>query len=389
MQPANYHHIIKHMKTISVIILLLTLTLSVNAAIREVKIHGTIKGLGNEEIALLDANQQEITRVKARGDKFEIITKTETDDGRYYFLYVPSVGPLGLSMSIPTLFFFIDSDNIEVIAEIKDQKVNRKMIKGSPIMDEYDAIFERLPVKKELEKAAVSYNQAFKAYNEISQTESNLQILKKAGEKVDSLQAVQSQQLLDLIPRMSKSKALALIIYSYNNHKPADELEVLLNRFDAGIRNCYGLSQMQHKIDLVKGCEIGRPSPDFELKNLKGQSVKLSSLRGKYTLIDFWASWCGPCRKEIPNLKKVYAAYKDKGLQLIGVSLDNSDAAWRKAVEEEQLDYLQLNDPENITGKLYNFSGIPFIILISPEGIILEKGLRGAEVEEKVAKFLK
>lgn len=377
------------MKTLSVIILLLTLTLSVDAAIREVKIHGTIKGLGNEEIALLDANQQEITRVKANGDKFEIITKAETDDGRYYFLYVPSVGPLGLSMSIPTLFFFIDSDNIEVIAEIKDQKVERKEIKGSPTMDEYDAIFENLPVKKELKKASESYNKAFVAYNEVSQTESNLQVLKEAGKKLDSLQAVQGQQLLDLIPRMSKSKALALIIYSYNNYKPANELEALLNQFDSSIRNCYGLSQMQHKIDLVKGCEIGQPSPDFELKNLKGESIKLSSLRGKYTLIDFWASWCGPCRQEIPNLKKVYAAYKDKGLQLIGVSLDNSDTAWRKAVEEEQLDYLQLNDPKNITGKLYNFSGIPFIILISPEGIILEKELRGAEVQEKVAKYIK
>lgn len=377
------------MKTISVIILLLTLTLSVGAAIREVKIHGTIKGLGNEEIALLDANQQEITKVKANGDKFEIITKAETDDGRYYFLYVPSVGPLGLSMSIPTLFFFIDSDNIEVIAEIKDQKVNRKEIKGSPTMDEYDAIFENLPVKKELKKASEAYNKAFEAYNEVSQTESNLQVLKEASKKLDSLQAVQGQQLLDLIPRMSKSKALALIIYSYNNSKPADELEVLLNQFDSSIRNCYGLSQMQHKIDLVKGCEIGQPSPDFELKNLKGESIKLSSLRGKYTLIDFWASWCGPCRKEIPNLKKVYADYRDKGLQLIGVSLDNSDAAWRKAVEEEQLDYLQLNDPKNITGKLYNYSGIPFIILISPEGIILEKELRGAEVQEKVAKYIK
>lgn len=378
------------MKTFAIILsIFFSLTFSVNAAIREVKIHGTIKGLGNEEIALLDANQQEITRVKARDDRFELVTQVETDDGRYYFLYVPSVGPLGLSMSIPTLFFFIDSDDIKVNAEIRDQKVNRKEIKGSPTMDEYDVIFENLPVKKELEKAVVGYNKAFHEYNEVSETESNLQLLKEAGKKLDSLQAMQSRQLLDLIPRMSKSKALALIIYSYNNHKPADELEALLNRFDAGIRNCYGLSQMQHKIDLVKGCEIGRPSPDFELPDLDGKPVRLSSLRGKYTLIDFWASWCGPCRKEIPNLKKVYAGYKDKGLQLIGVSLDNSDAAWRKAVDEEQLDYLQLNDPENITGRLYNFSGIPFIILISPEGIILEKGLRGAEVEEKVAKYLK
>ena len=112
-------------------------------------------------------------------------------------------------------------------------------------------------------------------------------------------------------------------------------------------------------------------------------------MRGKYVLVDFWASWCGPCRKEIPNIKKVYAEFKDKGLEVVGVSIDNSDKAWKKALEEEKLDYLQLGDPKNITSKLYNYNGIPFIILISPEGIILDKGLRGNEIRTKIAEYIK
>ena len=105
----------------------------------------------------------------------------------------------------------------------------------------------------------------------------------------------------------------------------------------------------------------------------------------KMVFVDVYTSWCGPCRREIPNIKKIYAEFKDKGLQVVGVSIDSSDKAWKKALEEENMDYLQLYDPEGITSKLYNYNGIPFIILISPEGIILEKGLRG----EKITEYLK
>ena len=105
--------------------------------------------------------------------------------------------------------------------------------------------------------------------------------------------------------------------------------------------------------------------------------------------MDFWASWCGPCRREIPNIKKVYAEFKDKGLEVVGVSIDHSDEAWKKALEEEKLDYLQLSDPKSVTSKLYNYNGIPFIILISPEGIILNKGLRGNEIRTKITEYIK
>ena len=129
--------------------------------------------------------------------------------------------------------------------------------------------------------------------------------------------------------------------------------------------------------------EFSCPTPDGS-KNLGPQDFK-----GKILVLDFWASWCGPCRREIPNIKKVYAEFKDKGLEVVGVSIDHSDEAWKKALEEEKLDYLQLSDPKSVTSKLYNYNGIPFIILISPEGIILNKGLRGNEIRTKITEYIK
>ncbi|MEG1950323.1 MAG: TlpA disulfide reductase family protein [Odoribacter sp.] len=384
------------MKYIILSVLMIVSTLA-NAAVEKVKVHGSIKGLGNEEVVLLNSDYTEITKTKGVNDQFEIITNVETGDGRYYNLYIPSIAPLGPSMSIPTMFFFIDSSDIEITANIteeiihgeKSKKINREKIKGSEAIKEYEEIFDHLPVKKMQDEISPLYNKAFDDYNYVAQTDENRKALSKYGHLIDSLQKVEAQQILDLIPTKPKSKMLALIVYNYYNDKPANELSAIINQFDLSIRDCYGLKKMQDKFDLINGCEIGQAAPDFELKNSEGKEVKLSSLRGKYTLIDFWASWCGPCRKEIPNLKKVYADYKDKGLQLVGVSLDETTEKWYKAIEEEELNYLQLNDPKNITGKLYNFNGIPFIILISPEGIILEKGLRGTEVREMVAKYLK
>lgn len=384
------------MKLVFLFLFFVNLTFSLNAAVEKVKVYGVVKGLGNEEIVLLDHNQQEISKTNARNGRFELTAQVETGDGRYYCLYVPSVGPLGLSMSIPTLYFFVDASDIEIKAEVKTEikagteckKVKMKNIKGSPMMDEHRSIYDNLSVGKELSVAIRDYNKAFENYNHIAQTDENYKLLKEAGQRTDSLQRVQKQELRDLIPQKNKSIALASIISSYYGYEEVAILETLLNQFAPEIRTCYPLAKMQEKINLVKRCEVGQPAPDFTLKSLDGEFRSLSSFRGKYTLIDFWASWCGPCRKEIPNLKKVYADYQAKGLQLIGVSSDRKEKDWKKAVEEEELDYPQLNDPDNLTGRLYNFQGIPFIILISPEGIILEKELRGEEVRKKVAKYL-
>lgn len=131
-----------------------------------------------------------------------------------------------------------------------------------------------------------------------------------------------------------------------------------------------------------------RVAPEIALKNPDGVEMKLSSLRGQYVLIDFWASWCMPCRRENPNVVRLYNKYKNKGFTIFSVSLDKDAEAWKEAIEKDGLvwpnhvsDLLQWNSP---LPQLYGFSGIPHTVLVNPEGNIIGVGLRGASLEQKL-----
>ena len=130
----------------------------------------------------------------------------------------------------------------------------------------------------------------------------------------------------------------------------------------------------------------GNPAPEFTFQNEKGKTINIKKLKGKIIVLDFWASLCGPCRKEIPNVKKVYAEYKDKGIQFLSVSIDAKKEAWTKALKEEQMPWMQGWTPD--AGKsvmnTYQFGGIPFIILIDKEGNIYRKNLRGEDIKNAI-----
>ena len=292
-------------------------------------------------------------------------------------------------MSIPTISFFVDAPRITVTAELKEKQMKLLKLKGSAGSKEYDRIVRSLPTSKHTEEIYGNYNRAFHEYNMVSQTPENREKLETASNALDRWQTQRRQEIFDLLSQYKGSMPFAVLISSYFNVENVDEAEKVWEQFDPSIRHCYALKKMEELILQTKKCAVGQEAPDFELVTPEGKRIKRSDLRGKYVLVDFWASWCGPCRKEIPNIKKVYSEFKDKGLQVVGVSIDRSEKSWRKALEEEQMEYLQLLDSENITSKLYNYNGIPFIILISPEGIILNKGLRGEIIRETISKYLK
>ncbi len=135
----------------------------------------------------------------------------------------------------------------------------------------------------------------------------------------------------------------------------------------------------------------GKTAPEISLKNPKGNTLKLSSLKGKYVLIDFWASWCGPCRKENPNVVRLYKKYKDNGFTIFSVSLDQDPQAWKAAIEADGLEWP--NHVSDLLGwnssmpALYGFNGIPHTVLIDKEGKIIETGLRGPTLEQKLVEL--
>ncbi|HTR30486.1 MAG TPA: TlpA disulfide reductase family protein [Puia sp.] len=138
---------------------------------------------------------------------------------------------------------------------------------------------------------------------------------------------------------------------------------------------------------------IGKQAPELSLPDVNGHPVSLSSFRGKYVLVDFWASWCGPCRQENPNVVKAHAEFSNKkNFAILGVSLDNDKNAWQQAIQEDSLFWTQVSDLKNWNSKAvstFQFEGIPFNVLIDPKGKVIASALRGPELENKLREVLK
>lgn len=145
-------------------------------------------------------------------------------------------------------------------------------------------------------------------------------------------------------------------------------------------------------VENMKLTAVGQPAPEIALPNPEGEIVKLSSMRGKYVLVDFWAKWCGPCRQENPNVVAAYQKYKDKGFTVFGVSLDRNKEDWLQAIKQDNLTWTHVSDLkywQSEAAKTYNITGIPFSVLLDPNGVIIAKNLRGAALHQKLEEIFK
>ncbi len=210
-----------------------------------------------------------------------------------------------------------------------------------------------------------------------------------AVDKVD----VAKKGMLDYMSgyiRKNPASYVALYVFKKNvgqfNLKEIDELK---NSFAGAVKTSAAGKSLTEAVDKAAKTATGSRYADFSFQDKEGRSVKLSDhvAKGKYVLLEFWASWCGPCRADIPHLKEVYELYHPEGFEVISISMDEDKEKWLKAVEDEKMKWLQVSDLQAFKGdlsKLYNFNGIPTCVLISPDGNIVTRNMRGSWMDKKL-----
>ena len=223
-----------------------------------------------------------------------------------------------------------------------------------------------------------------------------------ARNKIDSF----SVSSLKKHPKSTFNIVLFPALFPLSSIEKWDKNNLLLMR--QVIRNLQGkysksslVNRYSNQVDKIEtayleyvGMKNGKiDAPDFALQTVDGEKLKLSDLQGKYVLIDFWASWCGPCRRENPNLVKLYKKFRNKEFTILSVSLDNNADAWKKAINKDGL--LWSNHVSDLLGwespltKIYKFNEIPYTVLVNKEGKIIAKNLRGKQLENKLSEILK
>jgi peroxiredoxin len=347
-------------KHLTVILLLSTSV----AAAQKTSVSGNISGLKEPSLVFYysvgDSTKGDTVAVKSGKFTWE----TKLADARKVSVFFPT----------RMIEFFAESGNIKITGNV--DSLDQLKITGSKTQDEAD-----------------TYERSLKDI-----TDQEMPLYQKWGKESKEEQMALEAKLDDL----RKQKRARANQYIATHPKSAFSVSLVSDRAMMGayndVKNIYDLlalsaqqtttgKQIASRLTVLQRSAIGQPMLNFTQNNTEGHPVRFADFKGKYIFVDFWASWCGPCRAENPNVLKAYNQYKDKNFTVIGVSLDDNGEKWKKAIKDDNMPWTQLSDLKgwkNEVSTYYGIMGIPSSLLIDPQGKIIAKDLRGVALHKKL-----
>lgn len=278
-------------------------------------------------------------------------------------------------------------ENSEITIRASADSVDNAKVTGSESHTLYENFKERQTALRE------QYHDTFEKMQKVREQDNSAR-QKELRAKLDSLSEERGKLKEEFVRNNPDSFVGLNIIRRMTMNNSYEELSSLYTELSDELKNSQLGQQIGTLIEAKKRTQIGTKAPGFTLPNMEGDAVSLSDYRGQYVLVDFWASWCKPCRAEHPHYVDAYEKYKDDNFTILSVSVDKNKEDWKKAVKEDGLTWTQLCTPEgegmnkSEVAQQYGIQSIPANFLLNPEGEIVAKELRGEMLEKKLKKTL-